>query len=346
MRNRTLPVPILRRHSVRLSRNDTEMSAAINATISLFIVACGVVVADPTTAQNYPTKPIRVIVPFAAGGQADIVARMVTQKLTDPFKQPLVLDNRPGGGGAVGTETAVRATPDGYTMLFAASAYAANAAFYKLPYDPVNDVAPIGLIAEAGLIMAVHPSVPVKSIKELMAYDKANPGKLNYGSGGTGSATHLAAELFNQMAGTRTAHVPYKGTAPALTELIGGQIQLIFSGMPVVIPLLRSNRLRAIAVTTARRSNALPDIPTVAETVSGYEAVAWYGILGPKALPQDIVGRWNSEINRILQLPEAKERMAGHGIEPVGGSPEHFREVLKRDVVKWRKVVKIASIKP
>ena len=198
---------------------------------------------------------------------------MLAQKLTEAFEQPVVVDNRPGGGGTIGTETAVRANPDGYTMILVSAAYAANAALYKLPYDPVNDVTPIALIGETGFVVTLHPSVPVKSIKELIAYDKANPGKLNYGSGGTGSSTHLATELFNQMAGTRMTHVPYKGAGLALNDLLGGQIQLIFGSLPVMIPQVKSNRLRGIAVTTAKRSNAVPDIPTVGETVPGYEAV-------------------------------------------------------------------------
>jgi tripartite-type tricarboxylate transporter receptor subunit TctC len=257
-----------------------------------------------------------------------------------------VVDNRPGGGGTIGIETAVRANPDGYTMILVTASYAANAALYKLPYDPVSDVAPIALIGANGLVVALHPSVPITSIKELIAYAKANPGKLNYGSSGTGGAIHLATELFNQMAGTKITHVPYKGVGPALNELLGGQIQLMFGGMPALIPHVKSNRLRGIAVTSAKRSNAVPDIPTVAETVPGYEAVQWTAVLGPKALPKDIVARWNTEINRILQLSDVKERMEGAGTEPDGGSPERFLEVLKRDVAKWQKVVKIANIKP
>ena len=296
--------------------------------------------------QNYPTRPIRLIVASAPGGGTDIVARMLAQKLTETFKQSVVVDNRPGGGGTIGTETAVRANPDGYTMIVVVGSYASNAALYKLPYDAVNDVAPIALIGETGSMATVHPSVPVTSIKELIAYDKVNPGKLNYGSGGTGTAVHLATELFNQMAGTRMTHVPYKGTGPALNELLGGQIQLIFGGVNQMIPQIKSNRVRGIAVTTAKRSNAVPNIPTVGETVPGYEFVQWYAVLGPKALPKDIVARWNKEINRILQLPDVKERMAGEGLEPAGGSPERFREVLKRDIAKWQKVVKISNIKP
>jgi tripartite-type tricarboxylate transporter receptor subunit TctC len=296
--------------------------------------------------QEYPTKPIRLIVPFPPGGPSDVVARMLAQKLTETFKQSVVVDNRPGAGGTIGAEIAVRADPDGYTMIIVSAAYAASAALYKLPYDPVNDVAPTALIGEAGNLVMLHPSVPIKSIEELIAYDKANPGRLNYGSGGTGGDTHLAAELFNQMAGTKLTHVPYKGTGPALNELLGGQIQLIFGNQSVMIPHVKSNRLRGIAVTTAKRSDAVPDIPTVAETVPGYEAATWAAVLGPKALPKDIVARWNREIDRILQLPDVKERMAGFGMEAAGGSPERLRKVLERDVAKWKKVVEIAGIKP
>ena len=296
--------------------------------------------------QNYPTRPIRLIVPLAPGGGTDITARVMAQKLTESFGVSVVVDNRPGGGGTIGTEIAVRANPDGYTMIVVSATYSANAALYKLPYDAVNDVTPIALIGETGFVVTFHPSVPVKSIKELIAYDKANPGKLNYGSGGTGNSNHLASELLNQMADTKMTHVPYKGAGPALNDLLGGQIQLIIGVMPQMIPQVKSNRLRGIAVTTAKRSNAVPDIPTVGETVPGYEAVQWYGVLSPKALPKDIATRWNNEINRILQLPDVKERMAGDGMEPAGGSPERFREVLKRDVAKWQKVVKIANIKP
>ncbi len=319
---------------------DTSVTAA------LFVLAASVVAAGAATAQSYPTKPIRVIVPLAAGGQADIVARLLAQKLADTFKQPLVVDNRTGGGGSIGTETAVRATADGYTMLITASTYAANAALYKLPYDPVNDVTPIAFIGDTGFVVAVHPTLPVKSIKELMAYDKANPAKLNYGTGGIGSTSHLATELFNQMAGTRMVHVPYKGAAPALSDLLGGQIQLALTGVPVAIPQIKTNRVRGLAVTTVKRSNALPDIPAVAETVPGYDAASWFAVIGSKGLPQDIAGRWNREVNRILQLPDVKERMAGHGIEPAGGAPERLLEVVRRDIAKWQNVVKFANIKP
>ena len=318
----------------------------IKAAVMFFIRLCSTLAAGPSTAQSYPNKPIRVIVPLAVGGQTDLVARMLTQKLAERFKQSLVVDNRSGGGGSVGTETAVRASPDGYTMLVVASTYAANAALHKLPYDPVNDVTPIVFLGDTGFVVAVHPSVPVKSIKELIAYDKSNPGKLNYGSGGAGSTSHLATELFNQMAGTQVAHVPYKGSGPALNELIGGQVQLVTIGMPMAIPQIRTNRVRGLAVTTARRSSAVPDLPALTETIPGYEATSWFAVFGPKGLPQDIAARWNSEVNRILQMPDVKERLVGLGIDPAGGTPERLREVTRREIVKWQKVVKIAQIKP
>ena len=296
--------------------------------------------------QAYPSRPIRLIVPFPPGGGADIVARVMAQKVTGSFGVSVVVDNRPGAAGMIGTEIAVRSNPDGYTMILVEGGYAANAAVHKLPYDPLNDTVPIALIGETGFMVTLHPSVPVKTIKELIAYDRANPGKLNYGTGGTGSSNHLVTELFNQMAGTKLTHVPFKGIGLALNDLLGGQIQLIFGGLPPMLPHVKSNRLRGIAVTTAKRSDAVPDVPTVAETVPDYEAPQWFAILGPKALPNDIVARWNREIDRVVQLPDVKERMSGEGLTPAGGSPERLREVLKREIARWQKVVKIANIRP
>ena len=321
------------------------MRTIVKATRAFFVVAGSIVTVGPAAAQNYPTKPIRLVVSFAPGGQGDILARTIGPKVAATFKQSVLVDNRPGAGGTIAYEITVKANPDGYTMILAASGYATSAALYKLSYDPMNDVAPIALIGESGFVVALHPSIPVTSIKELIAHDKANPGKLNYGSSGIGGATHLATELFNQMTGSRMTHVPYKGMILALNDLIGEQIQVIFGNLSNVIPQAKSNRVRVIAMTTAKRSSALPDVPTVAETVPGYEAALWYAVLGPKGLPKDIVARWNREINRVLQLPDVKERLAGDGLEPVGGSPERFREVLRRDIAKWQKVVKIAGIK-
>jgi tripartite-type tricarboxylate transporter receptor subunit TctC len=333
----------------------TRSSPAAGATLRLkvgfshgLMVAIAGMLLTVSTAQGqqrYPIKPIRLIVPFAPGGGSDIVARAMAQKLAESFGVPVVVDNRPGAGGSVGTETAVRANPDGYTMVLVSTSYAANAALYKLSYDPVSDVTPIALIGETGFVVALHLSIPVTSIKELIAYDRANPGKLNYGSGGVGNSLHLVTELFNQAAGTRLTHVPYKGTGPALSGVLGGQIQLVFGGMPPTIPHVKSNRLRGIAVTTAARSNALPDTPTVGETVAGYEAAQWFAILGPKALSKGVIAQWNQDIERIVQLPDVKERMASEGMQPTGGSPERVREVLRRDVAKWQQVVKVAHIK-
>ncbi|MGZ5169166.1 MAG: tripartite tricarboxylate transporter substrate binding protein, partial [Burkholderiales bacterium] len=297
-------------------------------------------------APQYPTRPIRLIVPFAPGGPVDGMARVLAPQLSASFKQSVVVDNRPGASGMIGIEAGVRANPDGYTILMVSSSYAGSAATYQLPYDPVNDVAPIVLLGVASQLAAVHPSVPIASVPELIAYAKANPGKLNYGSSGTGGSVHLATELFNQMAGTRMTHVPYKGQGPALNDVLGGQIQLLIGSPMVIYPHVKSNRLRGIAVTSAKRSDAMPDIPAFAETVPGYENLSWQAVLGPKALPREIAIRWNTEINRVLQLPEMKERLAGDSMEVAGGSPERFFDRLQRDVAKWRKVVRTANIKP
>jgi tripartite-type tricarboxylate transporter receptor subunit TctC len=293
---------------------------------------------------NYPTKPIRLIVPFAPGGGTDIVARALAQKLTESLGQSVVVDNRAGGGGTIGAEMAVRATPDGYTMIMVSASYSTNAAIFKLPYDPVNDVTPIALIGESGFMVALHPSVPAKSIKELIALAKAKPNSLNYASTGTGGITHLSTELFDMMADIKMTHVPYKGTGAALTDLLGGHVQLIFGSMPSMVPQNKMGKLRGIAVSTAKRNNAVPDMPTVAETVPGYESVLWYACWGPKNLPKEIVTRWNTDIAKAIKAPDMQERMAGEGLDPAGGPPQQFRDVLNRDVPKWRKVVKEAHI--
>jgi len=259
--------------------------------------------------------------------------------------QTVVVDNRAGGGGTIGTETVVRANPDGYTMIIVSGSYAANAAVYKLPYDPVKDIAPIALVGETGNAITLPLSVPVQSIKELIAADKAAPGKLNYGSTGTGGFTHLITELFNQLAGTKMTHVPYKGTGPALNDLLGGQIQVLFTSLPAAVPLIKQNRIRGIGVTTPKRSSAIPDVPAIAEAVPGYEAVLWYGFWGPKQLPKNIVTLWNAEIRKALKLPDIRARLANEGLDPADSPPERFSEAVKRDVAKWQKVVKTGNIK-
>jgi tripartite-type tricarboxylate transporter receptor subunit TctC len=312
----------------------------ITAVLGLLLAGSGAHAQNP-----YPTKPVRLIVPFPAGGQTDIITRTFALKLTEAFNQPVVVDNRPGAGGTIGAEIAVKASPDGYSLAMVSGSYSANAALYKLPYDPLKDVAPVIMIGEIPNLVTVHPSGPAKSIKELIAYAKANPGKLNYGSGGTGSGVHLATVLFNQMTGTQMTHVPYKGATASVSDLISGQIQLVFGGLPGMVPHVKAGRLRGLAVTSAKRSNTVPDTPTVAETVPGYEAVSWAAVLGPKGLSKDVIARWNGELNRTLQLHDVKERMAADGLEIVGGSPERFREILARDIERWQKVVKAGNIK-
>ena len=322
------------------------VSTSVTAALAVGLAIMATIAAAPTAAQSYPQRPIRVVIPLAAGGQTDVVARLIAQKLSESLGQPVIIDNRTGAGGLIGTETAVHASPDGYTLLLAASTYSSNAALYKLSYDPIKDVESIALVGETAFVLSVHPSLPAKSVKELIGYAKSNPGKLNYGSGGAGSTTHLAMELFNQMAGTRFVHVPYKGSGPALNALVAGEVQCMVVSAPVAIPQIRTNRIRGLASTIAKRPASLPDLPTVAETIPGYEAVSWFGLFGPRGLPRDIAVRWNTEINRVLKLPDVIERMTGLGLEPAGGSSQRLREIVTRDITKWRKVVATGHIKP
>jgi len=314
--------------------------------IAIAVTAALALPALQAHAQNkYPTKPIRLIVPFAPGGGTDIVARALSKNLTAAFGQSVVVDNRAGGGGTIGAETTVRAAPDGYTLAMVSGSYGANAALFKLSYDPINDITPISLIGETGFLVSLHPSVQAKTIPELIALAKSKPGGLNYASTGTGGITHLATELFDIMAGTKMTHVPYKGTGPAITDVLGGQIQLIFGAMPAMVPQHKAGRLRGIAVTTGKRIAAIPDIPTVGESIKGYEAVLWYAAWGPKNLPKDIVALWNSEIAKAITTPELKERMAAEGLEPAGGPPTQLGDMLKREIPKWIRVVKEANVK-
>ncbi len=293
--------------------------------------------------QSYPDRAVRLIVPFAPGGGTDIVARVIAQRMSETLGQSVVVDNRPGAGGSIGEEMIVRATPDGYTLGLV-SGYGTNAAIYKLSFDPVDDVQAVVAIGGAGFVVTVHPQVPIKSTKELIAYAKANPGKLNYGSSGTGAITHLATELFGLMAGIRMTHIPFKGTGPALTAILGNQVEMMFGSMPSTVPHVKGGRLRGFTVTTPQRVSALPDIPTVAETLPGYEAVIVYGIMGPKGTPAAVVSRWNAAVNKIIQTQQMKERLANDGMEPIGGAPDVFHGMIKRDVEKWQRVVKEAKL--
>jgi tripartite-type tricarboxylate transporter receptor subunit TctC len=293
---------------------------------------------------RYPTKPIRMIVPFAPGGGTDIVARVIAQKMAETINQSVIVDNRPGAGGTVGAEMAVRANPDGYTLVMVSGSYATNAAVYKLAYDPIRDIQPISIIGESGFVLALHPTVPAKSVADLVSLAKSKPGQLNYGSTGTGGITHLGSELFDLLAGTRMTHVPFKGTGPSLNALLGNQIQLMFGAMPATIPHVKANRLRGLGVSGEKPTGALPGVPPIGETVKGYEVVLWWGVFGPKGLPKDVVNLWNKGIEQALGTREMQDRMAGEGIEPLGGPPERFRAAIQRDVEKWRKVVTQAKI--
>ena len=314
-------------------------------TLLLLVAAILVSVAGASAwAQGYPSKPIRLIVTFPPGGGTDIMARIIGPQVSESLGQSVVVDNRGGGGGTIGAEMGARATPDGYTLVMVSSSYGATSVAHKLSYDPVKDIQPIILIGTTGLVMVVHPSVPVKSVKELIAYAKANPGKLNYGSVGTGSVTHLSLELFKLETKADLTHVPYKGGGPALTATVAGEVQLTSISMVPTIPHVKAGRLRAIGVTTEKRTMLLPEVPTVSETVPGYAVIHWYGMWGPKGLPRNIVALWNKEVAKVLLTNEMKNRLAGEGLDPAGGPPEQFLNRIRRDVEKWRRVVKEAKI--
>jgi tripartite-type tricarboxylate transporter receptor subunit TctC len=295
-------------------------------------------------AQAYPTRPIRLVVPFAPGGGTDIQARAIAERLTQALGQTVVVDHRPGGGGTMGALIAVRSEPDGYTLIMVSGSYGANAALHDLPYDSVTGITPIVLIGTTGLLVTMNPKVPVKTIKELIAHARANPNKLNFGSAGTGGLGHLAGELFKLETKVSFTHVPYKGSGPVMIALLGGEIDSSFSSLVPSIPHVRSGKLRPIGITTPQRSPALPEVPTIGESVPGYEVVHWYGLWGPKGLPKAIVTRWNSEIAKFLQTDEMKKRLAAEGLEPAGGPPEQFLDRIKSDVTKWKRVVREAKI--
>jgi tripartite-type tricarboxylate transporter receptor subunit TctC len=299
------------------------------------------------SAQNYPTRPIRYIVGQAPGGSSDTLARMITQRVGDGLGQPLVVDNRPGATGIIGAEVVAKANPDGYTLLQAATSHATNPAMQaKLPYDSLRDFAPISLLSQQPNIWVVHPSVPAKNIKELIAYVKARPGQLNFGSSGTGGSQHLAGELLKGMTGIDMVHIPYKGSPPALVDLLAGRVPIMSSTMPPVLPHIRTGKVRALAVTSAKRSPALPDVPTVAESgVPGYEAIAWQALLAPGGTPKAIVARLNAEFVKVMKQPDIVAKLNEQGYETVASTPEWFAAYLKSEIVKWTKVIRTAGIK-
>ena len=315
---------------------------------SLLFLAAALTAAPAALAQTYPTKTVRMIVAFPPGGTTDILARATAQKLTEAFGQQVVIDNRPGAGGNIGTELVARSPADGYTLLASpGSTLTSNPAVYaKVPFDTVRDFAPVTIIAEVPNVLIVHPSLPVKTVKELIALAKTRPGQLAYASTGAGQSTHLSAELFKQMARVDMIHVPYKGSAPALTDMVAGQVTVMFDNMPSCLPFVKAGRLKAIAVTSTKRSPTTPELPTVAEAaLPGFDVTVWFSVLAPANTPRDIVARLNAEIVKALKAPDMRERLSQQGAEPVGNTPEEFAGVIKRDLAKWSKLVKDANIR-
>jgi tripartite-type tricarboxylate transporter receptor subunit TctC len=308
-----------------------------------------VLAASPASGQQgYPSKPIRMVLPYPPGGGSDTIGRPLAQKLTESLGQQVVVENRGGANGNIGMEHAARAAPDGYTIVLALTAQlAVNPGLYaRVPYDPVKDFAPITLLGTGTYILVVHPSLPVKSVKQLVALAKAQPGQIAYSSSGNGSGGHLAAELLNSMAGIKMLHVPYKGGGPALMDLIAGQVQVLFSTQLASWPHIQSGRIRALAVSTARRPASIPDLPTVAEAgLPGYDAGVWYGILAPAGTPREIIARLNAELVRALNLPDYRKFLLSNGIEPIGSPPEQLGQYIKTELVKWAKVVKDAGVR-
>jgi tripartite-type tricarboxylate transporter receptor subunit TctC len=299
------------------------------------------------TAQTYPTRPVRLIIGYPPGGSADITARLLGQWLSERLGQPFVIESRPGASTNIATEAVVRAPPDGYTLLLVAPANAINATLYeKLNFNFISDIAPVAGIIRFPNVMVVNPLVPAKTVPEFIAYAKANPGRLNMASSGNGSTIHVSGELFKMMTGVNMVHVPYRGGAPALTDMISGQVQVMFDNVPTSIEFIRAGKLRALAVTTATRSEVLPDLPTVADFVPGYEASAWYGVGVPKGTADDIIDKLNKEINAILAEPKAKARLADLGASLLAGSPADFGKLVADETEKWGKVVKFSGAKP
>ena len=295
-------------------------------------------------AQTYPAKPVRIVVGFAAGGAFDITARLIGQWLSERLGQSFIVENRPGANTNIGTEAVVRSSPDGYTLLLVGTPNVTNTALYKLNFDFIRDIAPVAGVTRESLVMVVSPSVPAKTVPEFIAYTKANPGKVSMASSGNGSALHVSGELFKMMTDTNMVHVPYRGGAPALTDLLGGQVQVMFATMPSAIEYVRAGKLRALAVTTATRSEALPDLPTVGESVPGYEASTWYGIGAPRNTPIEVIRKLNSEINAGLVDPRLKARLADTGGTVLPGSPANFHKFIVDETEKWGKVIRAAHV--
>ncbi len=308
----------------------------------------GVLAVQSTLAQQYPTRPIRLIIPYPPGGPTDFVGRTVGQHLSTLFQQQVVVDNRPGAGTIIGSELVARAAPDGYTLLFGTGGgtFLAPLMLPKVPYDPQKDFAPVSMLVISPQVLVVHPSVAANSVAELISLAKAKPGTLNFASVGTGTSPHLGGELFQSLAGIKLVHVPYKGTSPAMVDLMAGQVHLMFSSMPTVLAQVKSGKLRLLATGGTKRSAVIAETPTVAETVPGFELVTWYGIFAPARTPTAIVARLNAEIAKVLADPESRDRLTAQGLEPSPMTPQELRRYTENDVGRWTRLIKSAGIKP
>jgi tripartite-type tricarboxylate transporter receptor subunit TctC len=321
---------------------------ALQNWLKLALVAAGLVTAAPhAAAQAYPARPVRIIVPATPGGAIDLIARTLSEKMTASLGQPVVVENKPGASNNLGTDVVAKSPPDGYTLVIVASSHATNKHMFKaLPYDPVKDFEPIVYTHVVPLLLSVHPSVPAKTVPELVTWIKANPDKANYASSGPGSSLHMAAELFMQMTKTKMQHVPYKGSSNAHPDVLSGRVSMIFDPVPAIRAHVKSGALRGIAVTTTKRSSAFPELPTIAESLPGYDAATWGGILAPAGTPKDVVAKLNTTINAALKMEDVRTKLEGAGIDIQGGTPEQFGNVIKAEVEKWGKVVKEAGIQP
>jgi tripartite-type tricarboxylate transporter receptor subunit TctC len=311
----------------------------------IFFAAAWLIAALPAIAadaQSYPSKPIRIIVPFPPGGISDVMSRVFGQKFTDAWNQPVIVENRAGAGGNIGTEIVAKSPPDGYTLVMGSiGTHAVNVSlFSKLPYDPVRDFAPVALVIEADGLLVLHPSVPVKTVKDLIALARARPGQLVYASAGNGTAAHLAGELFKSMAKIDLVHIPYKGNVPAISDLVGGQTSMLFATLPTVLPLAKAGKLHALAVTGAQRNPTVPDVPTMADTLPGFEVTNWIALFAPAGTPGDIVAKLNAEIMRIMRLPDVQSRLVNEGAKFTPNTPSEFAAFVKAEITKWGKVIK------
>ena len=318
----------------------------VRAGLIVSATALAVAATLPAYAQNYPTKSVRIVVPYAPGGNTDFTARSVATKLTEMYGQQVIVENRPGGATNIGSDMVAKGAADGYTLLMGGAANAINMSlFKKLPYDTVKDFAPVSLCVQGANVLSIHPSVPARTLKELIALAKAKPGTLNFASSGIGSSNQMAGELLKVMAGINIVHVPYKGNAPALTDAIGGHVEMILSGVPALVPHIQSGRLRGIAIGSMKRFPALPNVPTFDESgLKGYEASTWFGLLAPVKTPRDIVTKLSADVDKVLKGPDIRDRFMAEGIEPIGGTPESFAKYIADEIAKYARIQKAAKL--